>query len=156
MESQEPHQPEHTLWSGKRSQWCFAGYWLSGLAIAAAMIAGIYFNQQALARWMPWAYGAPVLALLAASMAVAMARSRWSYRVTNRRVIAEYGVVMKDTNEIRIQDIRSINVSRKGLAGLFGVGRVEFSSAAADDAEVIFYKIGNANGVRDLVRKLQN
>lgn len=120
------------------------------------MVAAIYFDQSALNRWMPWIFGGPVLVLLAVFAMVAIARNRWNYRVTNRRVIAEYGLVMKDTNEIRVQDIRSINVSKSGLIGLFGVGRVEFSSAATDDADVIFYQIGNANGVRDLVRKLQN
>jgi len=155
-EPQEPHQPEHVIWSGKRSQWCYAARWFLGLAIAATMVTAIYFDQTDLNSWMPWIYGAPILVLLVVSIAVGIARNRWNYRVTNRRVIAEYGLVMKSTNEIRVQDIRSINISKSGLIGLFGVGRVEFSSAATDDADVIFYQIGNANGVRDLVRKLQN
>jgi hypothetical protein len=37
-----------------------------------------------------------------------------------------------------------------------GIGSVEFSSAATDDADVVFERIGNADGVRDLMRKLQS
>jgi uncharacterized membrane protein YdbT with pleckstrin-like domain len=87
---------------------------------------------------------------------ISVARSQRTYTVTSRRVIASFGRVMKDTNEIRIQDIRSMNVTKGGFSGLLGIGKVEFSSAATDDADVIFYQIGGAEGVRNLVRKLQN
>ncbi len=60
-----------------------------------------------------------------------------------------------DTRELRIQDIRSMEVTKSGLMGLLGVGKVEFSSAASDDAEIIFYQLGGADKVRDLVRSLQ-
>ena len=52
-------------------------------------------------------------------------------------------------------DIRSMNVSKSGITGLLGVGKLEFSSAATDDADIIFYQIGGVDGVRNLVRKLQ-
>ena len=156
MNPDETHQPEQTLWTGRRSHWYYLGYWLIGWLVVAALAAGIYFYRLDLAPWMPWVYGAPVLALLAVFAAVGIARSQRRYRVTNRRVISDFGRLVKDTNEIRIQDIRSMNVSKSGITGLFGVGKVEFSSAATDDADVIFYQIGNADGVRDLVRKLQN
>ena len=63
---------------------------------------------------------------------------------------------VKDSNEIRVQDIRSINVTKHGIGGLIGIGTIEFSSAATDDAEVTFVGIAGADGVRDMVRKLQN
>ncbi len=64
--------------------------------------------------------------------------------------------MVRDSNEIRIQDIRSMNVLKSGFTGLLGIGKVEFSSAATDDADVIFYEIGGADRVRDLVRRLQS
>ncbi len=82
MESQETHSPEHTLWSGKRSQWCYAGHWFAGLIIAAAMAAAIYVYQRSLGAWLPWLYGAPLVVLLVVSFITAAARSRWTYRVT--------------------------------------------------------------------------
>jgi hypothetical protein len=49
----------------------------------------------------------------------------------------------------------SITLTKTGLKGIFGIGRVEFSSAAGDDAEVVFWDVGGAEGVRDRVRSLQ-
>jgi len=54
-----------------------------------------------------------------------------------------------------VKDIRSINVTKHGLAGFIGIGSVEFSSAASDRAEVIFVNISGADRVRDLVTNLQ-
>jgi hypothetical protein len=48
-----------------------------------------------------------------------------------------------------------INLQKRGLSGLLGIGRVEFSSAATDDADVIFWNTPEAEKVRDLVRSLQ-
>ena len=63
-------------------------------------------------------------------------------------------VIVKNSNEIRVKDNRSINVTKHGLAGFIGIGSVEFSSAATDRAEVIFLNIAGANRVRDLVTNL--
>jgi uncharacterized membrane protein YdbT with pleckstrin-like domain len=156
MNTEEPHQPEHTVWSGHRSRWFYVGHWIVGLLAVAGIACGIYYEQAALQPWLPWAYGAPILALLIVFAIISVARSQRTYTVTSRRVIASFGRVMKDTNEIRIQDIRSMNVTKGGFSGLLGIGKVEFSSAATDDADVIFYQIGGAEGVRNLVRKLQN
>lgn len=156
MDTPEAHPPEHVIWTGRRSQWYYLGYWVIGLAIVALLAAAIYYYRAELTQWMPWIYGAPLIALFATIIVVAAARSQRRYRVTNRRVISELGWMVKDTNEIRIQDIRSMNVSKAGFTGLLGIGKVEFSSAATDDADVIFYQIGGADAVRDMVRKLQN
>ena len=82
-------------------------------------------------------------------------RARQLYIVANRKVEVQTGLVVKDSNEIRVKDIRSINVTKHGLAGFIGIGTVEFSSAATDQAEVMFLNIAGANGVRDLVTNLQ-
>jgi uncharacterized membrane protein YdbT with pleckstrin-like domain len=156
MNTENEHQPERVLWSGHQSHWYFLGYWLVGLLIVAALGAGIYFYRLELTQWMPWMYVVPLFALLVVMAVVAFARRLRTYRVTNRRVIADYGRVVKDTNELRIQDIRSMNVSKGGITGLLGIGKIEFSSAATDDADVIFYQIGGVNKVRDLVRGLQD
>ena len=149
-------ESERILWSGHQSQWYFLGHWIVGLLIVGALAAGIYFYRFQLNPWMPWVYGVPVVALLIVMAVVAMKRRERTYRVTNTRVISILGMVSTDTRELRIQDIRSMEVTRSGFTGLLGVGRVEFSSAASDDAEIIFYQIGGADKVRDLVRSLQN
>ena len=155
MSIEPEHQSERVLWTGHQSHWYFLGQWFIGLLIVAALAFGIYFYRADLQRSMPWVYGVPVVALLVVIMVVAFARGVRTYRVTNHRVISIQGRVTRDTNELRIQDIRSMNVSKSGITGLLGVGKLEFSSAATDDADIIFYQIGGVDGVRNLVRKLQ-
>ena len=83
-------------------------------------------------------------------------RSGRKYLVTNRRVTVEFGIISKQSTELRIHDIRSINLTTSGLSGLVGIGRLEFSSAASDDADVIFWNTPGAEKIRDLVRSLQS
>ena len=155
MNIETAQQPERILWSGHQSHWYYLGQWIVGLLIVAALAAGGYFYRIQLNQWMPWAYGVPILALLIVMAVVAFSRRQRTYRVTNHRVISIQGRVVTDTRELRIQDIRSMNVSKGGITGLLGVGKVEFSSAATDDADIIFYQIGGVDKVRDLVRSLQ-
>ena len=42
------------------------------------------------------------------------------------------------------------------LGQVVGIGRLEFSSAASDDAEVIFWNTPQAEKIRDMVRSLQS
>lgn len=51
--------------------------------------------------------------------------------------------------------MRSINLATQGLSGMLGIGRLEFSSAATEDADVIFWNTPSAEKVRDMVRSLQ-
>ena len=54
-----------------------------------------------------------VLALLALIplLWIAFDRRGRKYTVTNKRVSVEFGIISKQSNEMRIQDIRSINLS---------------------------------------------
>lgn len=155
MPDETATSPETILWSGACSHWHYFGHWFFGLLLAAASGAGVYYNQESLAPWMPWAYFAPVVVLLIFISVIAWKRAERRYQITPTRVIMQTGRIVRDSNEIRIQDIRSINVTKSGISGFIGIGSVEFSSAATDDAEVTFIGIANADGVRDMVRKLQ-
>ena len=155
MNTDKEPSSERILWSGHQSHWYYLGHWIVGLLVVAALAAGVYFYRFNLTHWMPWVYGVPIVALLIVMAIVAFKRRERTYRVTNHRVISILGMVTTDTRELRIQDIRSMNVSKGGITGLLGVGKVEFSSAATDDADIIFYQIGGADKVRDLVRSLQ-
>lgn len=154
----ETHHAEEVLWTGRRSHWFYLGYGLLGFVVAAGLAVGLRYYHERFqpAWWHEWVYAATALPLLVAAIAVALARGNRRYRITNRRVISEAGRVVRDSNEIRIQDIRSINVLKRGFSGLLGIGKVEFSSAATDDADVIFHEIGGADTVRDMVRRLQS
>jgi len=80
----------------------------------------------------------------------------WKYTVTSQRVMIETGILVKSSNQLRIRDIRSINVTKSGLEGLlFGLGNLELSTAATADAEVVFRGIVNSDKVRDLIADIQ-
>jgi len=124
---------EIELWRGQPSHWNYFWAWVVSLLLVALFGLGL---------------------LLIACLFIA--RARRVYIITNRKVMIQSGLVIKSTNEIRIKDIQSINVTKTGLAGWMGIGRVEFSSAATDRAEVIFAGIPSADKVRDIVRRAQD
>jgi uncharacterized membrane protein YdbT with pleckstrin-like domain len=150
---------EKLVWSGSVSQWHYAGKWLFIVILIAAIIATFFVNLGVALGVDPsvvWiaraALAGGVIILL---IWIRLDRSRRRYTVTNKRVSVEFGIISKSYNEMRIQDIRSINLATTGLSGLVGIGRLEFSSAATDDADVIFWNVPGAEKIRDMVRSLQ-
>jgi uncharacterized membrane protein YdbT with pleckstrin-like domain len=150
-----PHS-EEVLWSGTTSHWYYLARWFFGLLVVGGIGAAVYFNQEHLQEWMPWVWAVPAVFLLILIAWIEWQRGTRKYRVTNTRLIVELGRFAKNSAEVRVKDIRSINVTKGGLSGLLGIGNIEFSSAAEDEAEVTFYRISDVDGVRDLVRKLQS
>jgi len=143
---------EQMMWSGRPSHWNFLFSWLLAFLFvgADAFCVWIYFNGGTSPLLLaPGAIGILIL------LYIYISRARQRYIVTNRKVEIQTGLVVKSSNEIRVKDIRSINVTKHGFAGFIGIGSVEFSSAATDRAEVIFVNIANADRVRDLVTDLQ-
>jgi membrane protein YdbS with pleckstrin-like domain len=143
---------EHQVWSGRPSHWNFFWSWLLALLFLAggAFCLWLYLNNTPNPLlFIPGPIG--VLLLLY----IYISRARQLYVVTNRKVEIQSGLIVKSSNEIRVKDIRSVNVTKHGLAGFIGIGTVEFSSAATDDAEVTFVNIARADRVRDLVTNLQ-
>jgi len=77
------------------------------------------------------------------------------YRITPRRVEVITGFLARSSNEVRIEDIRAINVTCRGFTGMIGIGTVDFFTSG-DSAEVSFKKIWAATKVKTLVRRLQD
>ena len=84
-----------------------------------------------------------------------IARGTRLYLVTPRRVELIWGLIAKSSNEVLIEDIRIINIRQKGLAGILGIGTIEFS-CAGDSIDVMFTDIWKAQRVKALVRELQD
>ena len=127
---QTPNQDD-TLWIGHSSQWNYFWSWVFGILL---LVVGVGF-----------------LIIIG----IVIDRARRVYIVTNKKVIFQFGLFAKSTNEVRIKDIRRINVTKSGIAGLMGIGSVEFSSAATDRAEIIFANISDADTIRDMVSRIQ-
>ncbi len=155
MNEPAPATTEQILWTGTVSNLHYAGKWFLVVILLGAVVGSFWLALPDYAN-IVWAARAAfaVIALLLIGW-IQVDRRRRKYAVTNNRVSVEYGIISLTSNEVRIQDIRSINLTKKGFSGLLGIGRVEFSSAATDDADVIFWHTPDAEKVRDLVRSLQ-
>lgn len=95
------------------------------------------------------------LCAVAVFLGVAMTRLSREYLVTEERVEVVWGILGRSSKEVRICDIRSMDVYEKGVKGLLGLGNVDFSSAANAGIEVQFRDIRHAHDVKELVRQLQ-
>jgi hypothetical protein len=119
---------EDVLWTRHPTLWHWTGSIIWGLILTPILI------------------GIPIL------IYVFSARSATRYRVTRSRVSVQTGIFTRSSRELRIVDIRSIGAR----ANLFGIGDVEFSTAARDEAEVTFRGVVRVEEVRDFVKQLQN
>jgi membrane protein YdbS with pleckstrin-like domain len=146
---------EQTLWTGSVSNLHYAGKWILVVILLAAVVTSFWLVLPDLGLMLWEARAALVVIAFLLICWIQIDRRRRRYVVTNKRVSVEYGIINRISNEVRIPDIRSINLRKTGLSGLLGIGRVEFSSAATDDADVIFWNTPEAAKVRDLVRSLQ-
>jgi len=164
--SQKADGVEENLWTGRPSYWHYWPAWVLAMVIAGAGIgmpyAGAkrwfanYLQWNDLQPWTPQIAAAAIGLGIVIILFIFIARLRWLFTVTNKRMMMRWGLLARSMEEIRIQDIRSINVSKKGLSGIFlNIGTVEFSSAATDMADVTFWQIRRPYKVRDLVHKLQ-
>jgi uncharacterized membrane protein YdbT with pleckstrin-like domain len=154
MSDTTPTESEQILWKGSVSHWHYAGRWLLFLLLVGGAVAIFFFPLPAS---LPPLVVQAVLAGLALVILVAIYidRARRSYIITDHRISVEHGILSKQSSEIRLHDVRSINLTLTGLKGLFGIGRVEFSSAAGEDDDVVFWNVGGAEAIRDKVRGLQ-
>ena len=86
---------------------------------------------------------------------ISFQRSLQKYTISPRRVEVTTGFIAKSSREALIADIRAINVVRRGIAGMLGVGTVEFNTTG-DDPEVTFHDVWKADRVKSLVRQIQD
>ncbi len=66
------------------------------------------------------------------------------------------GLISKSSQEIRIPDIRAINVRKSGFAGLLGVGDLIFSSSTGGEEDVVFQRTASAHRLKHRVRHVQD
>lgn len=140
----------------QREQLLFAGcpswlsYWKSFALVAAVLVAGYWAG--ALGGW--WLGAAFALACLLLARAF-IARASHDYSISTERVECTHGLISKTSREIRLDDVRAINVVESGLAGLLGVGTIIFSSVGGPKDDVIFTGVRRAHQIKQLVRDWQ-
>lgn len=78
------------------------------------------------------------------------------YEVWPNKIVTTHGRLSKNSQEIRIRDIRGVNVRFSGFAGVFGIGDVGFDTAGGHGEEIVFRGISAAKHVKELVNRLQD
>lgn len=103
----------------------------------------------------------PNLTLAGLALAVAglvrlsFVRFTHDYHIRPRRIEVTTGFLARSSREVRIEDIRSINVTCRGILGMFGIGTVDFLTSG-DAPEVSFERVWAARNIKALVRRLQD
>lgn len=143
-----PRNPNLILYAGHPSVLSFPK---ALLLIVACVGGGIYGQDHS--QW--WLFGGLVAALFGVSW-ILLQRSMRLYLITPRRVEIVTGLIAKSSKEVRIEDIRTINVLTPGVRGLFGVGSVEFASSGGSSIEVAFTEVYAAHRIKGLVRRIQD
>jgi uncharacterized membrane protein YdbT with pleckstrin-like domain len=80
---------------------------------------------------------------------------RKHYYINRERVEIVTGLFSRSSREIHLGDIRTITVTRKGIAGLLGVGNITFSSSTDTKSEVTFTGVFRPGSLKSMVRRLQ-
>jgi uncharacterized membrane protein YdbT with pleckstrin-like domain len=104
---------EQVLHHGRVSAWSQFWWWLAGTVLLPAFGIGLIF------------------------MGIAWIRMRTTeLAVTNRRVIVKFGLIRRDTIEIQISRIESVQVHQSVSGRLLGFGTLVFSGAGTPQVSV--------------------
>jgi uncharacterized membrane protein YdbT with pleckstrin-like domain len=86
---------------------------------------------------------------------VTLRRYSWRYTIDDETIESRQGVIARNVQSIRIQDLRNVNVHQSLMQRLLRVGNVEFSSAGGSGIEVVFYGVNEPMAVKALAQRLQ-
>jgi hypothetical protein len=148
-EEEEETDPEKLLYFHAHPSWLSYSKWLflSVLCVVAGILGIEHFSLGAVA------VGIGTGSLILCGCIIS--RQHQEFLISGVRVEMEWGIFGRSSKEVRIIDIRSIDVHEDGVLGVLGVGTVEFSSSGSDGVEVQFKDVRYPHHVKELVRKLQ-
>ena len=146
-EEEEDDEHEQIHFRGHPSWFSFLGGILLGIALLGASVASLPLGG----KYLVLGVGLSILTFCS----IVLTRQLHEYFVTNERVEMDWGLIGRSSKEIRIVDIRAIDVHQGGLLGFFGVGTVDFSSTASTQIEVRFKNVRRPHRIKELVRQMQ-
>ena len=76
--------------------------------------------------------------------------------VTKKRITTQEGIISRQTNEVRIKDVRSINVKQNCFERMVGIGTIEIGSSGHAGIEARLLGIPSPFEVRDRIRLLMD
>lgn len=94
--------------------------------------------------------GVPMLVLVAV---IVYRYHVWTFTIRGGTIESCRGIIGRDVQSIRVQDLRNVNVRQTIWQRLLGVGDVEFSSAGGAGVEVTFYGVSDPLRIKDSVMR---
>lgn len=138
---------EYALSRILQSWWRFAGALIVALVLLALAIRDLYPGGSG-----PRASLLFVLALLLLARA-ALIRNSTNWSLTSERLIERRGILATRRRELELADIRSVEVDRRLLQRLIGLGNVVVASAASSDFMIRLEWISDPEKVAETVRQ---
>jgi uncharacterized membrane protein YdbT with pleckstrin-like domain len=143
---------EYALAMFRPSLWYYAnGFLVAGVLIAVGgrLLYGKFQQIQ-----VPLQAGFAVIGLGVLAIVVTMIRARtvnWS--LTSDRLIEKRGLVASRRREMELADIRSVEVSKRVLQRMIGLGDITIASAASADYAIRLHDIFDPDNAAETIRK---
>jgi uncharacterized membrane protein YdbT with pleckstrin-like domain len=132
----------------RRSYWYYLGQiMLGGIFVAAGAALLLKHVQPMEADFAVLVLGIITWAILP------IAHRSVSWRITSDRLMEQRGILATSRREVELQDIRSIEVTRRLKQRLAGLGDVVIASAASADYMIRMTDVYDPDGVAETVRK---
>ena len=119
---------QHVLQPGEQVRQVSSLHWIiswPGIAIGVLAVAAYWFSEM---RFLPgiWHFTAYVLALIGIVLLIQEWFRWWitEIAVTNRRVIYKKGLIRRQTNEMNMDKVESVQINQSILGRLFDYGDV--------------------------------
>ncbi len=125
----------------------FGRAFLAGFALTAFGGYVLYSNHD---QWKPAFILMGAGVLLFGSTVLAYRSVNWS--VTSDRIIERRGMFSTRRRELELADIRSVEVNRRLLQRMVGLGDVMIASAASGDFLIRLYDIAGPDAIAEMVR----
>lgn len=142
-----PPPPDRILYSGHPS---VLTYPLAMLALFGGVLGAVWLRPLD-----PWFTLSGFALALAALIRLCFVHFTHDYLVRPRRIEMVTGLLARSSREVRIEDISSINVTCRGIWGIFGIGTIDFITSG-DSPEITFRRVWAARKIKTLVRRLQD
>lgn len=121
------------------------------VAMGTLVLSGVFHYTEFL-KLVGWGAG---LASVLSVVLILIIRSFDNYYVTRSRAEIVQGIIAKSSKEVRISDVRRIDVDKRGLLGLLNVGDVKLSSAGTGGFDVVFKYVRGAHRIKKIIRSVQ-
>lgn len=78
------------------------------------------------------------------------------YMIDENKIESTYGLISREVQSIRLQDLRNINLKQSFLQRVMNTGDLEFSSSAGSGIEVVFKGVSRPVKLKRHVEEMQS